>query len=449
MQELEVITARSQNVLQIHEQPDKDDMEYPDGGIEAYLVVFGSFMGNVTCLGLINSIGAIQAYVSSHQLAGMNASSISWIFSVYLSLAYALGIVSGPIFDRKGSRGILITATALIFLGLMGASAATEIYQFILCFISLGIGNGIGLTPVVGVINHWFFRKAGFATGVVTSGGSFGGLIFPLILRYTFDKYGYAWSIRILAFINLACMVLAVIFSKERIIRPKLNKSELIITKQNMLWKINLTLASKKAIDLAKNHNDKPFIFTIFGSLCSELGLLLALTYFINYAIVQGYSESTGFLLLTVWNSTSIVGRILPGIISDYIGKFNVNISMLSGLSVAMLAIWYTFGSHLSALYVFAAIGGFFQGLISALLPACLSDITKVSEFGERFGILNFILSFANLVGIPIGASIINNNSVHNYNMFVIFVSCICLSAVSLFTCARFAIVGAKLNVKV
>lgn len=428
---------------------DKDEIEYPDGGVEAYLVVFGSFMGNVTCLGLINSIGAIQAYVSSHQLSDMNVSSISWIFSIYLSLAYALGIISGPIFDRKGARGILIVSTVLIFVGLMGASASTQIYQFILCFISLGFGNGIGLTPVVGVINHWFFRKAGFATGVVTSGGSFGGLVFPLILRHTFNVYGYGWSIRILAFINLGCMLLAIAFSKERILKASPEATDPIITKHNGMWTVNIKLAISKMLALAKKHSDRAFIFTIFGSLCSELCLLLALTYFVNYTVIHGYSESTGFLLLTVWNSTSIVGRILPGMISDYIGKFNVNIVMLTGLTTAMLSIWYAFGSNIKALYAFACIGGFFQGLISALLPACLADITKVSEFGERFGILNFILSFANLVGIPIGASIINNNTVHSYDVFVIFVSCICLAALVLFMCARFAIVGAKFNVKV
>lgn len=62
-------------------------------------MVAGSFCGAATCLGIINSVGAIQAHVSTHQLKDMSASSISWIFSIYLCLTYALGIFTGPVFD--------------------------------------------------------------------------------------------------------------------------------------------------------------------------------------------------------------------------------------------------------------------------------------------------------------------------------------------------------------
>ena len=117
---------------------DDSSIEYPEGGLKAYSVILGSFLGLIVNLGLINSIGAIQAYVSTHQLLNLKATSISWIFSIYLSLAYAGGIITGPIFDKRGPLEILIVATAFIFLGLMGAAQSVEIWQFILSFISLG-----------------------------------------------------------------------------------------------------------------------------------------------------------------------------------------------------------------------------------------------------------------------------------------------------------------------
>ena len=50
---------------------------------------------------------------------------------------------------------------------------------------------------------------------------------------------------------------------------------------------------------------------------------------FPSYAIAQGASESTSLLLLTVWNATGILGRWIPGFVSDIYGRYNVYVFML------------------------------------------------------------------------------------------------------------------------
>lgn len=415
---------------------------YPDGGPRAYIITAGCFFGAVTCLGLVNSIGAIQSYVSGHQLNHLSSSTISWIFSVYLSLTYSIGIVSGPIFDHKGAKPLLMTATVLIFAGLFGAANASSMYQFVLCFIALGLGNGIGLSPVVGVINHWFFVKRGTITGIVTSGGSFGGLVFPLLLRYTLEKYDYQWTLRILAFVNLGCMTTATVLLKERFKREtEDDDDEEDLQKDIFNWKKHWL----KVTTIAKRHNDSRLWLVIAGSFCAELSLVLLLTYFVSYAIAQGNSESTGYLLLTVWNGVGILGRMVPGLLSDYLGKFNVCIAVLLGMNLTIFIIWLPFGHNLSALYVFAGLGGFVLGLILGMIPACLSQITVVSQFGERYGILNFFISFGNLVGVPIGAAIIETS----YDNYVLFVGIWAFMGMILFYGARYNMVGFRLNVKV
>lgn len=67
------------------------DGDYPEGGLEAWLVVFGSFCGMVAALGIMNSVGVFQAYLTVNQLAGYDQSTISWIFSVYSFLSFFCG----------------------------------------------------------------------------------------------------------------------------------------------------------------------------------------------------------------------------------------------------------------------------------------------------------------------------------------------------------------------
>jgi hypothetical protein len=60
-----------------------DEEPYPEGGLRAWLVVFGSFCGMLASFGFMNTIGVFQTYLSNNQLKEFNDSTIGWIFSVY------------------------------------------------------------------------------------------------------------------------------------------------------------------------------------------------------------------------------------------------------------------------------------------------------------------------------------------------------------------------------
>lgn len=152
-----------------------ESQEYPDGGLKAYLVLFGSFMGLMVILGLLNLVGAIQAYVTLHQLKDQLATLVSWIFSIYWALAYGTGIFVGSAFDKYGSFLFLVASTVLITAGLLATASSTQVWHFILSFIVTGVGNGVGMPPLVAVISQWFFKKRGTCMGIATSAGSVGG----------------------------------------------------------------------------------------------------------------------------------------------------------------------------------------------------------------------------------------------------------------------------------
>lgn len=452
-----------------------DNEGCPDGGRKAYSVLFGCFIGLISNLGVINSIGAVQAYVSEHQLKTVQTSTVAWVFSIYLALAYAIGLFIGPVFDRKGTKGLLICATVLIFVGFIATANSTNVWQFILSLsICVGVGNALAMTPLVGVVNHWFFVKRGNATGIATSGGSVGGLVIPLMLRHLYPRYGFQWAIRILAFFCCGCMIIATLLVDERVRKTKeeveedereeteghsesssMNTSETeknvsIVDKLISIVKVvGVSMYSTIANLSFKSLRELKYTFLICGAFCGELSLILIVTYFATYAIAQGVLESTSYLLLTVWNATGILGRWVPGYFSDYLGKYNMNLLMITGLDICIFALWLPFGYSLTILYVFASLGGFFLGLILSMLPACLGQISPVREFGERYGLLLAFLSIGNLIGVPIGAAIIGDGSQHNYDMFVVLVGVLCTFGIFFWAVSRYFVVGFKINVKV
>lgn len=56
--------------------------DFPDGGREAWMVVFGGSCALFCTFGLVNCIGVFQEYYSNYVLTDYSPSTISWISSV-------------------------------------------------------------------------------------------------------------------------------------------------------------------------------------------------------------------------------------------------------------------------------------------------------------------------------------------------------------------------------
>lgn len=53
--------------------------DFPDGGLQAWLVVLGGFCTIFASFGWINCIGIFQDYYETHQLSSYSSSTVAWI----------------------------------------------------------------------------------------------------------------------------------------------------------------------------------------------------------------------------------------------------------------------------------------------------------------------------------------------------------------------------------
>ncbi len=93
---------------------DQDEPAFPEGGLEAWLVVAGSFCTMFSVFGLINTAGIFEMWFATHQLATYTPSQISWVFSLYLFLVFFVGIQVGPLFDQYGPRYLVAVGSVLM-----------------------------------------------------------------------------------------------------------------------------------------------------------------------------------------------------------------------------------------------------------------------------------------------------------------------------------------------
>lgn len=108
---------------------------YPEGGLEAWSVVAGSWFSLFASLGLMNTLGTFQAYVLDNQLTEYSEGTVGWIFSIYTFLAFFCGVYIGPVFDKYGPRwlviaGAVFTVGGMIFMSFASGESSLTLLVF-------------------------------------------------------------------------------------------------------------------------------------------------------------------------------------------------------------------------------------------------------------------------------------------------------------------------------
>lgn len=428
-----------------------DEITYPDGG-SAWIVIIGCFFGLMADFGLINSISAIEAYVSTHQLEEFSTLSISWIFSVFVGISYMCGIFSGVIFDEIGAKLPLALGSVLIAGGIVATAYCSKPYQFILAFgLLTGVGTALCMNPLIGVISHWFMKRRGLAMGIATLGASVGGIIFPLMLSSLYQKVGYSKAMILLGMTMFLMLIIAFCLIKER---PELRKALEERSAQRDGYSVStrkksISFLLRNAVDF-RAFKDLKYTTCVISSTLLEVALVCSLTFFSSYAInVTGTDDSTAFNLVALVNGVSVAGRIVPNYLSDRYGVFNVFILMSLACSISLFTLWLGFGSNISVLYVFAVIYGFFSASVLSLIPVACAAITPTKHFGKRYATMYLLIGFGCLIGVPIGGTIIGEGSKHNFDSFILFVAALSVAGLMTLCLCRYLIGGVRLSVKI
>ena len=248
-----------------------------------------------------------------------------------------------------------------------------EYWHFILTFSILGgIGTSLIFTPAVASIAHFFLKGRATATGIAATGGSSGGIVFPLMLQSLFPRIGFRYATLVMALIFCFVLLMANVLIRARL-PPKPGGS---------VWP-----------DFRIFRNTC-FALTTVGVFFIEWGLFVPLSYISLYALEEGINAAFAYQLLAVINAGSVFGRWLPGYAADRIGRFNTMIIAVAMCLICVLGLWYTAGANIAQLCVFAVGFGFASGSNISLTPVCVGQLCDTEVFGRWYATSYTIVSF-------------------------------------------------------
>ncbi|PGH32708.1 hypothetical protein GX50_04490 [[Emmonsia] crescens] len=401
---------------------------FPDGGVEAWTVVFGGFCALFVSFGWITCIGVFQDYYQKNQLKSYSPSTVAWITSLETCMIFIAAPICGKIFDNYGPRYLLIAGTFFHVFGLMMASISTSYYQILL---AQGICSPLGAGGIfyasVNSVTTWFFKRRAFALGIVASGSSVGGVIYPIMVARLVPLVGFGWTMRICAFLILGLCLVVNLTVKSRIQpQPK-------------------PFALK---EFFTPFLEMPFFLTTVGVWLSFFGLYVPFAFTVTYARHFGMSAHLAGYLVSIMNATSTFGRILPGHAADRFGRFNVMI-ITSFLNVlVVLSIWMPSRGNVPII-IFTALFGFTSGAFVSLGPAVIAQISDVRQIGVRTGAMFAATSIASLTGNPIGGALVGDTQQPTYWRMQLFAGIVMAAGAVAFVLARVRVTGLTLMKKV
>ena len=188
------------------------------------------------------------------------------------------------------------------------ASLSTEYYQVML---SQGICSAIGVslifqpglcpplsvtilliitisdpTEALNVIVGWFDKKRGIAYGILSTGSSIGGVIFPIMISRLIPSVGYGWTMRISAFLILFLLILAGLTVKSR-------------------FPPNPQPVTRKQL-IAPFH--EPVFLALNTGLCLfTFGMFVPINYLVVEAISSGMSLYLAHYLVAIFNAARFI----------------------------------------------------------------------------------------------------------------------------------------------
>jgi OFA family oxalate/formate antiporter-like MFS transporter len=309
--------------------------------------------------------------------------SIFFILAGAGTFMYAVGrwqAVFGP--SRMAAFGALLCGGCVIYLGHVSSMSGVYGWGFL-----VGASSAFLYIPGLTVVQAWFPQSRGLVTGLVNMSFGLSAAIMSPVFTQLLVRFGYGR-------LTLVCGLLALIvgLSTFRYVRFP---GHAIITDAAL---------EHRAVDLppsmgvARSLRTRAFwlLWLTYATAGAAGVAMLALA--TEFGLAKGLSIQTAVLVLTAFNLTNGVGRLISGLLSDRIGR---NATMtLAFLAAGTAELMFPHTNSLAIWLVLSAAIGFAFGTLFAVSAPLTVDCFGIRHFGSIFGLVFTAYAF---VAGPLG----------------------------------------------
>ena len=276
----------------------------------------------IISLGVRQTLGLF--YLDFSTDLGISITHFGFAIGLQLFLWGLFGPLFGIITDKYGGNVAIFIGFLFYLAGVYLFYAGLNTGFYFTLTIGILIGVGLGATaisiPVSIVAKHFPLSNRTIATGIITSAGSFGYFVSPLIVRYSLIEAG--WQTTILFFTFFLMLGLVVAFF---ITTPKIPVGTSV--QQN---KQTAMEAIKEAF------SNSSFNYLTLGFFVCGWHIALVATHIPTYVNDRGLPEWCAAAILALIGLFNMIGTLTSGYLSTKFNKKNIlsAIYFLRGVSI-------------------------------------------------------------------------------------------------------------------
>jgi MFS family permease len=242
-----------------------------------------------------------------------------------------------------------------------------------------GTGIGLGYASAMPAAVKWFPpQKKGLITGLVVAGFGLAPVYIAPLSKYLLSTYGISYSFRIL---GIAFIITTTLFA-QLIKNPPVIQAPFQGSQGGSVVKPAYADSSWRQMIRT------PVFYSLYIQYaCAATAGLMIIGHLAKIVAVQsGNTIKAGFFFVALLAVFNAGGRIVAGVVSDYIGRI-VTIALVC-IMQAMIMFFFPQFSTVAAFVLGSALVGFNYGACLALFPATTADYWGTKNLGLNYGIL-------------------------------------------------------------
>ena len=327
------------------------------------------------------SMASISVFLKPVSLEfGWSRGQTSLAYTVASLSSAAFGVIWGQVADKYGTRwfgfiGAICMSVILFLLSNMGS-----IYQFYLLYFLFGaMGSALLFSPLYANVGFWFRENPGLALGLAASGGAIGQAFIPHLSGILIESSG--WKS---AYMNLALIYIVIALPVSLLIKE--SPWRISARSDNAAEETGFPLSEREVVSWIS-------FAVIFCCVCMSVPIM----HLVPLLTDKGFSLEFATSVLMVLMLCGAFGRILGGILGDYIGALPSYILMSVGQTI--FVVWFPHLFSPTTIYIMAALFGFtYSGVMSSILVCTRMMVS--AKFGARAMSLT---SFFGWIGMGLG----------------------------------------------
>ncbi len=334
------------------------------------------------------------------ELLQVDAGATGFIMTFACLGVGCMTLVSGRLYPKIGTRRSFLIGSLILIICMVTANFCSSMPVVYLWAYLNGAGTGFIYGPSLTTVQHWFPHRRGLATGVVNLCFGTSAAVMSPVYNLLFNRLGY----RMMNYVVLVMLVVIngiALLGAELPDRVKLTDAEKQ-GREEILEQMRRRDPNKGPTLAAKNYTVKEALRT------RAFWAVWIAWAFVGAAGISMVSQGGNFaksialpsvVVITAFNLTNGIGRIIAGTLSDYIGR---NATGCVAFVLGMIG-YFTlpFCSNVVLVGVLAAFVGFAFGTLFAISAPLVSDLFGLKHYSTIFSLVFAAYGFISAIVGP------------------------------------------------